>query len=218
MCEAALVFAGGEAPAPGAVAPPAEGTLVIAADSGLDRALALGFPVHVVVGDLDSVTESALHTARESGASVEAHPAAKDATDLELAIAAARDRGARRVTVIGGGGGRHDHLLANALVLAHDEFAALTIDAVVGTARITVVRDLATLRGPPGSLLSLLPIGGTAHAVRTDGLRFPLHDEDLPSGSTRGVSNEFLGTDASVSLRAGVLLAVQPDAYSPTET
>jgi thiamine pyrophosphokinase len=218
MCEAALVFAGGEAPAPGAVEPPAADTLVIAADSGLDHALGFGFRVHLVVGDLDSASDSALRTAREAGAIVEAHPAAKDATDLELAIAAARDRGAHHVTVIGGGGGRHDHLLANALVLAHDEFADLTIDAVVGTARITVIRDHAALRGPPGSLVSLLPIGGTAHAVRTDGLRFPFHDEDLPHGSTRGVSNEFLETDASVSLRAGVLLAVQPHAFSPMET
>jgi thiamine pyrophosphokinase len=217
MCESALVFAGGEMPAARAIPRADPNTLVIAADSGLDHALAVGYTVHLVVGDLDSVTEAALETAREAGAVVEPHPSAKDATDLELAIAAAHTRGAGRVTVIGGGGGRHDHLLANALVLANDEFADLVIDAIVGTARITVVRDHVTLRGEPGSLCSLLPVGGPAGAVRTDGLLFPLHDEDLGPGTTRGVSNEFVGTDASISLRAGVLLAVQPDAFPPQE-
>ena len=65
---------------------------------------------------------------------------------------------------------------------------------------------------PPGSLCSLLPVGGVAHGVRTEGLRFPLHDEDLLPGSTRGVSNEFTAREATVSVRDGVLLAVQPHA------
>ena len=37
------------------------------------------------------------------------------------------------------------------------------------------------------------------------------------SGTTRGVSNEFLTADAVVSLTDGVLLAVQPDLLSPSE-
>jgi thiamine pyrophosphokinase len=142
----------------------------------------------------------------------ETHPTEKDATDLELALVAARDRGARRITVIGGGGGRHDHLLANALVLGADGFADLDIDALVGTARITVIRDEQTLRGRPGSLCSLIAVGGVARCVRTTGLRFPLRCEDLIPGSTRGISNAFVAETATVSLRDGVLLAVAPHA------
>jgi hypothetical protein len=37
----------------------------------------------------------------------------------------------------------------------------------------------------------------------------------LPPGTTRGVSNEFLGTHATVSLDDGVLLAVIPDPGKP---
>lgn len=220
MRDTALVFAGGDGPAAAALADLDPDAFVVAADSGLDHALALGVRVHLVVGDLDSVTEAGLRAAIDSGAVVERHPPDKDATDLELAIRSARDHGARRVTVFGGGGGRHDHLLANALVLAHDMFADLAVDGVVGTARITVIRNHADLRGQPDSLCSLLPVGGPAHGVRTAGLRYPLSDEDLEPGSTRGVSNELIGTDASVAVRAGVLLAVQPNAFprSPTPT
>ena len=208
----AVVLAGGDAPPATAVrAACADGhPFVVAADSGLDLAHALGLSVDLVVGDLDSVSPEALAAARAAGVAVDAHPAAKDATDLELAILAARAHGARRVTVVGGGGGRHDHLLANALVLTHATFADLDVDALVGTARITVVRSRATFRGTPGSLLSLVPVGGTARGVRTEGLRFPLHDEDLSPGSTRGISNELLGPTATVHVADGVLLVVQP--------
>jgi thiamine pyrophosphokinase len=46
--------------------------------------------------------------------------------------------------------------------------------------------------------------------VATGGLLYPLVGEDLPAGTTRGVSNVFTGAEAAVSLSAGVLLAVQP--------
>src|SRR5689334_18888700 len=117
----ALVFAGGDPPPRELVAGLDRSALVIAADSGLDHALALGFRADVVVGDLDSVTPDALAHARADGAEVELHPAEKDETDLELALRRAVALGMRRVTVIGGGGGRHDHLLANALVLGSDD-------------------------------------------------------------------------------------------------
>jgi len=214
----AVVLAGGDLPAAEALAGVltellADGaTLVVAADSGLDHALALGLNVDVVVGDLDSASAEGQAAARAAGSEFETHPTDKDATDLELALRSARDRGARRVTVLGGGGGRHDHLLANALVLASAELVDLDLDALVGTARITVIRTRGELHGRPGALCSLLPVGGVAHGVRTDGLRFPLHGEDLLPGSTRGISNELLGTTATVTVADGVLLAVQPHA------
>ena len=91
---------------------------VIAADSGLDHAHAPRRRGRLVVGDLDSVDPETLAAAELAGTTVERHPAAKDATDLELALLAARDRGAREIVVVGGHGGRLDHFLANALLLA----------------------------------------------------------------------------------------------------
>ena len=214
----ALVFAGGDPPPAELLADLDRSALVIAADSGLDHALALGFTADVVVGDLDSVTPDALARARDAGADVEPHPAEKDETDLELALRRAVALGMQRVTVIGGGGGRHDHLLANALVLGHDDYAGLELDALVGTAKLTVIRARAELRGGPGSFLSLLPLGGPARGIRTEGLRYPLRDEALIPGTTRGVSNEFLAPIATVSLVHGVLLAVQPDFHSATSS
>ncbi|MSO79428.1 MAG: thiamine diphosphokinase [Acidimicrobiia bacterium] len=208
----ALVFTGGD-PVPDAVlAHLPNADVVIAADSGLEEAQSLGCAVDLVVGDFDSVDPSALADAEDHGASVERHPAAKDATDLELALIAALARGAQRVTVVGGHGGRLDHFLANALLLASDAFAALTIDAWMASAHVTVVRERTELRGTPGSLCTLIPVGGAARGITTEGLQYPLASEDLEPGSSRGVSNVLVGSTATVTLQHGVLLAVQPHA------
>jgi thiamine pyrophosphokinase len=166
--------------------------------------------VDVVVGDLDSADPEAVAAATAEGAVVERHAAAKDATDLELALAAARDRDCSRAVVVGGHGGRLDHFVANVLLLASPELSALTIEARLADARVLVVRDTVELRGSPGELCSLLAVGGAAHGVRTEGLKFPLRGETLYPGSTRGVSNEFVDDDAVVSLDEGVLLVVLP--------
>src|SRR5204863_9960397 len=128
------------------------------------------------------------------------------ATDLELALVAARDRAVTDIVVVGGHGGRLDHFLANALVLAAPDLAGVHVRARTGDAEITVIRDHAELDGRPGDLCSLLAVGGPAVGVRIERLRYPLHREALYPGSTRGVSNEFLASTAAVRLDAGVLL------------
>jgi len=207
----AIVFAGGDPPSHDALSGLPAPDLVVAADSGLDHARALGITVDAVIGDLDSVDPAVLKSAIAAGAVVERHPAAKNATDLELALFAARDRGAHEIVVIGGYGGRLDHFLGNVLLLASPELSDVRVRALTGNAEVTVVRDHATLSGTPGALCSLLPVGGAAEGVRTDGLRFPLRGETLFPGTTRGVSNEFDATTATVTLEHGVLLAVLPE-------
>ncbi|MGH9275527.1 MAG: thiamine diphosphokinase [Acidimicrobiales bacterium] len=205
-----IVVTGGDTIDPAELGRVPERALVIAADSGVELAQALGLPIHLAIGDFDSVDPGALRVAEAAGALVERHPVAKDATDLELALDAALARRPRRVHVIGGHGGRLDHLLANALLLAAPAYAGVELVAHMGPARVTVVRAEATLLGHPGDLVTLLAVHGPACGVATEGLLYPLDGEHLQPGSTRGVSNEMTATHAVVRLDSGVLLAVQP--------
>ena len=205
-----IVVTGGEPIDPLELGRVPEGTLVIAADSGVEQAQALGLPIHVAVGDFDSVGPAALRAAEAAGATIERHPTAKDATDLELALDAALAHHPTRIHVLGGHGGRLDHLLANALLLTRPAYAGIDLVAHMGPARVTVIREVATILGPLGDLVTLLAVNGDALGVRTEGLLYPLVDEDLHPGSTRGVSNELIADRAVVRLRQGVLLAVQP--------
>ena len=196
-------------PGPSVAVPAAE--TVVAADGGLDRALALGLEVDVVIGDLDSVSPDALDAAKTAGARVVRHPEAKDATDLELALDEAVSLRARGVLVVASAEGRLDHLLALLLLLGSERYAGLEIDAVVGDALVHVVRGERTLAGTPGELVSLLAIGGAATGVATEGLEYTLDGETLESGTSRGVSNVFTGAEARIAVGDGVVLAVRPD-------
>ncbi len=207
--DTAIVVTGGEPVDPAVAIPPAG--LVIAADAGLRHALAIGLDVDVVVGDLDSVDEGAL---AGLDAVVERHPTDKDATDLELALAAARDRGARRVVVLGGGGGRVDHLLGNALLLGSTEWAGMDVEWRVAGSRVAVVRAEAQFTGRPGDLVSLLPVGGPA-VVTTTGLRWQLDSEVLEPGTTRGISNELTSGAAAVSVDSGTVMLIHTPGGAP---
>ena len=186
------------------------GAMVIAADSGVDRAHALGLHVDLAIGDFDSVSSKGLAAAEAGGARVERHPAAKDATDLELALDAAIALHPTRIVVVGSGGGRLDHLLGSVLLLADARYEAAEIDAYLGDAVAHVVRGTRTLSGTPGDDLTLLPVHGAAEGVTTEGLEYPLRGETLPAGTSRGVSNVFSASEAHITVEHGCLLAVRP--------
>jgi thiamine pyrophosphokinase len=184
---------------------------VIAADSGLDHAAALGLSVDVLVGDLDSASAPALRAAEAAGVRIERHPTDKEATDLELALDHALAIGAGRVTVVSGGGGaRLDHHLAELVLLAAARYAPLRLDARIGTARAVPIHagEGVSLLGAPGAVLTLLALGGPASGITTTGLRWPLRAETLQPGSTRGVSNEIALGPVYVELTGGTVLAV----------
>lgn len=191
--------------------------LVVAADEGLVHALALGLPVGAVVGDMDSVDPAALASAEAAGTPVARHPAAKDETDLELALDLALAAGPSRLVVVTGTGDRLDHALGVALAVSAPGRPAVPTEAWIGPAHLWVVREGTAVRlpGRPGDLVSILPLHGPARGITTDGLRYPLSEEDLAAGSSRGVSNQWVAGVATVRLDAGTLVVVAPGLPGP---
>jgi thiamine pyrophosphokinase len=209
----ALVVNGGHPPHPDVVPFLPRVELVIAVDSGLDHAHALGLTVDVVVGDLDSVSPQGLARAEADGVLVERHPVDKDATDLELGVMAAMERGATDVTVVSGDGGRLDHLLGGITYLAGDDLDEVVVDAWIGRAYVVVLRDGddREVQGRTGELISVIPMGGFAEGVTLDGLRYGLHEAMMLPGTTLGVSNEFSRPTARIRVGSGCLLVIQPE-------
>ena len=210
MSDTVVVFAGGSRPGARALAAVPAGAPVIAADRGADHALAAGLQVEVAVGDFDSISSAGLEALERAGTRIERHPPTKDATDLELALDAAVALAPRRILVVGGAGGRLDHLLGELSLLASDVVAEIEVDAVLGRATINVVRRERVLAGETGELVSLLALHGPAAGVTTAGLVYALRGETLLPGSSRGLSNVFAEPEARIALESGVLLAVRP--------
>lgn len=207
----ALIVAGGARPDPLVARALPSIDYCVAADGGADHAAAIGVAVDAVVGDLDSISASRLAQLRNAeSVEVLEFPSEKDNTDLELAFDRVMAEEPELILVVGIGGGRIDHELANLLALASDRAATTAVDGLVGSARISVVRSERILTGVLGEVISLLPIMGPVTGVTTEGLQYPLVGEALDPGSARGVSNRFTETTATVAITGGVLLAVQP--------
>jgi thiamine pyrophosphokinase len=205
----AIVLAGGDDTPLDPAQLPSPAT-VIAADSGYDAAKALGLVVDLIVGDLDSISAEGLAAARAAGIAIEEYPADKDATDLELALQAAVALRPAEIVVVGGNGGRLDHLLGNALLLGAGFLGDITVrweGAAVTTHRLTPGASC-EVDGSSRDVVSLLPVAGAATGVTTVGLRWRLHGETLAFGSTRGISNELVGDRATIAIASGVLLVI----------
>jgi thiamine pyrophosphokinase len=190
---------------------------VVAADEGLVHAVALGLSVGAVVGDMDSVDPAALASSEAAGTPVARHPAAKDETDLELALDLALAAGPSRLVVVTGTGDRLDHALGVALAVSAPGRPPVPTEGWIGPAHLWVVRAGAEVRlpGHPGDLVSILPLHGPARGITTGGLRYPLSGEDLAAGSSRGVSNQWVADVATVRLDAGTLIVVAPGLPGP---
>jgi len=208
-----IVFVGGESIVPfvGTLKdrlPP--GAWSIAADSGLHVAEALDHPVHLIVGDLDSVDPARLAAHEDAGVPVDRHPVDKDRTDLEIALDHARSKSPQRITVVGGGGGRLDHLVGNLSQLTRPDLDGIDVVAYLPPAIVHIVTDDITVTGQVGEPVSLVPVHGSARGVTTTGLAFPLSNDDLSTATSRGISNRFSSSQATVSLRHGRLLMIRP--------
>jgi thiamine pyrophosphokinase len=185
----------------------AEFNLVLGADAGARHGATLDVTLDAVIGDFDSLPDS---VRREIGnAEFITYPPEKDETDLELALLYAAQQGADHIVLAGAMGGRLEMSLANVLLLAHDSLRARRIEVWHGAQTGWLIKPPGEpVTGRPGDTLSLIPLGGAAGGVTTQGLKYPLNEATLAVGTTRGISNQLEITDAYVALTAGLLLAV----------
>ena len=192
---------------PGVLLP---GDLVIAADGGGTHCAAMGIVPHVVIGDLDSISEEELSLLREQGAQIIQHPPQKDETDLELAIQHAIKCGVDSIVLFGMLGGRWDMTLANLLLLAYPLLRGIDVRVLDGPQEMFLLQGESErdISGKPGDIVSVLPLGEQVTGITYKGLTYPLVDGTLEIGSPRGVSNSLTEETAHISIREGRLLCV----------
>ncbi len=187
---------------------------VVAADSGLDAALALGLAPDLLVGDLDSVSDDGRRWAIDHGVAIEEHPTDKDLTDTALALRCSLVHDADHLTLASPAAtDRLDHLLGTLGALGDPLLARhRTVTALVDRTVIHVLHPgrPATLTLGADRVFSLIALHGDVTGVDVVGARWPLTDATLPAGTSRGVSNQSLGDAVHVVARTGVLSIVVP--------
>ncbi|WP_221099532.1 thiamine diphosphokinase [Rhizobium binae] len=164
------------------------GSRFIAADGGMRHAAALGVTPELWVGDFDS-TPADLDGAFPN-VPRQPYPAAKAATDGEIAVSEAIARGARRLVLAGAlGGERSDHALQH--LLSAVGLAEAGFDVLLTSGKeeaVPLIAGTVELDLPKGSLFSV-PGFGPLTGLSIENARYPLSDFHLPFGSSRTISN-----------------------------
>ena len=191
----------------------AEDDYVIAVDGGLGYCGILNVEPDLIIGDFDSLSEGeaqALEILRTKvPEKIITLPVRKDETDMLAAIQHGLSLGYRDFRIYAGTGGRFDHMLANIqclLYLKNHDAAGYLVD---GTGMILVLQNEAIhLNRNLSGFLSLFCLGKEAEGVNIENMKYPLENYHMTNDFPIGISNEFIGEEAVISVKNGELVCV----------
>lgn len=188
--------------------------LIIAVDGGLEALKPLGLIPHAIVGDFDTVCqETFLEYHNLPNITWNVHHPEKDETDTELAVQTALSMGADSIAILGGTGGRMDHLLGNLHLLdtclAKGVFAYL-IDAqnkvyLLKEGKIFKKQELF------GTYISFIPLTEIVKGITLTGFKYPLEQKDIAIGKDAGlcISNELVMDWGQITFTSGILICME---------
>ena len=186
---------------------------IIAVDGGLSYCGILAVEPDMIIGDFDSVSEQeklAIETLKEQiPERIVELPAEKDDTDMLAALKHGLERGYKEFRIYAGTGGRLEHTFANIQALLYLKNHNATGYLVDGTGMILVLQNEAVhLNKNLEGYLSLFALGKEAKGVCIQGMKSPLDNYTMTNDFPIGVSNEFIGEEAVISVEDGELVCM----------
>lgn len=180
---------------------PRTADFIIAADGGYRYLERMDIMPDLIMGDFDSLGKIPNHP------NVITHPTEKDDTDLMLAVKYAMEHGFKIFCIFGCMGGRTDMSIATMQTLCYILNNGCTGYVFGENSVVTGVHNGQMFFGTGRSgTISVFAYGGKAEGVNIKGLRYTMEDGTIESDIPIGVSNEFVGTPASVSVKKGTLI------------
>ncbi|MBQ6847838.1 MAG: thiamine diphosphokinase [Clostridia bacterium] len=177
--------------------------LLIAADAGYLSLKRLGFKPHLAVGDFDSLKVVPTDT------EVIKHPSKKDDTDTLLAVKIGLSRGYDTFFLYGCAGGRLDHTLANMQTLSY-----ITNNGARG---FLYGADFVATAVTKGEIVfsekekgNISVFSATTNCeISISGLLYELEKTKITYDFPLGVSNEFIGKKAKITVHKGTAIIVK---------
>ncbi len=181
---------------------------VICADGGADHLYTSGFVPGVIIGDMDSADPDVLAYFEGKGCRLIRHPRQKDKTDTQLALEYALEIKPAGIIVIGAGGGRIDHTLANISLLVLGAERKTDVILLDEWCEVFLVSDHRDIIGKPGQTVSFLPLSSPVSGISLNGFEYPLAEGVMDLGRPYGISNMMISSKGSVSVKGGYLLGI----------
>ena len=181
-----------------------ENDYIICADGGYAHRTLLGREPDLVVGDFDSYgiipeTQNKIVAPRE-----------KDETDMMLAINEGLDRGYREFVIFGAlGGNRFEHSVANIQLLAYICEKGGKATLIHNGNLFTAIRNgKISFSAENKGYISVFSLCDESKGVRIENLKYEVNDYTLKANLPIGISNEFMGKEAAISVEDGTLLVI----------
>lgn len=190
-----------------------EDDLIIAVDGGLGYCSVLELEPDLILGDFDSVSEQEREAIRLLKAQIPERivqlPQEKDDTDTMAAIRIGLENGYDRFLIYGGTGGRLEHTLANIQCLLYLKNHNATGYLMDGSGMICVLQnEEVKLKDNLEGYMSLFSLGKEAKGVTIRGMKYELDNATITNDFPIGISNEFIGKEATVKVEEGQLVMI----------
>jgi thiamine pyrophosphokinase len=204
-----IIFTGGESPPPKIIKQELneKNTLIIAADSGLITAEKAGIKPDYITGDMDSLPAEMLKNYPPD--CIMRHEHDQEYTDTEIALQAAIEKNCEEIWIIGGGGGRIDHLFAIRALFERDVFPSrwLTDTADIRCIDSKKSANSISLNVEKGALVSVFPLGLCPWEAVSSGLKWPLDGIHWEQGLF-GLSNIVINENFSITAVKGRFMGI----------
>jgi len=190
-----------------------EEDLVIAVDGGINYCGVLNIEPDILIGDFDSVNETQrqaiLQMKEEAPERVVVLKPEKDDTDMLAALRLGLEKGYDYFLIYGGCGGRMEHTLANIQCLLFLKNKGAVGYLMDGSGMVFVMKnEEVKLRDNLEGYFSLFCLGKEAKGVSIKGMKYELTDYLMTNDFPIGVSNEFIGKEATISVKDGELVGI----------
>lgn len=180
-----------------------KGDYIICADGGYRHSVPLGIKPDVLIGDMDSIGEN------DFDGDIINLPIRKDFTASEVCVKYVLLKDFEEILMLGFTGTRQDHTITNLLLLK--QFAAAGKKAHITDEHndIYFTSQENVIYGQKGDLVSIIPVGGDLRGICTTGLDYPLDNETLFFGESRGVSNVMTSNKCVIKIESGYGLIIK---------
>ena len=177
-----------------------DNAVITAADGGMKKLGELRITADHAVGDLDSLDSA------PGNADFKVLPHIKDTTDMYEAVKIGLSLGCTEFHIYGGTGGRLDHTLAN-IQLAADLSANGSSVRIYGAGYIITAVTNGSIKLPrrESGYVSVFAHSDICTGVTIKGLFYETENAELRNTFALGVSNEFTGKEAEITVKNGTL-------------
>ena len=178
-----------------------ENAFIIAADAGIKVCTEKGLQPDLIIGDFDSLGHPL------EGKNIIQLPVIKDDTDTLAAVKYGLEKGFKKFIFFGCTGGRLSHTVANIQTLTflakHGATGFLTDREEIAT----VTRKGFDFDEKNTGFLSVFALEGDA-VISECGLKYTLEHGMIREDFPLGVSNEFIGEKAQITVHKGTVLII----------